>query len=81
MNIAKVSRREALLLGISAATGGLLLGCAVPRIVPVGSRSASGSAQLNAWVSIAPDGIITLITPGAELGQGIYTSLDRKSVV
>ncbi|HQW08672.1 MAG TPA: molybdopterin-dependent oxidoreductase [Steroidobacteraceae bacterium] len=75
MNIAKVSRREALLLGISAATGGLLLGCAVPRIVPVGSRSASGSAQLNAWVSIAPDGIITLITPGAELGQGIYTSL------
>lgn len=75
MNVVRVSRREALLLGISAATGGLLLGCAAPRTIPVGSRSASGPTQLNAWVSIAPDGIITLITPGAELGQGVYTSL------
>lgn len=42
--------------------------------MPAAARSTA-AARLNAWVSITPDGRITLITPGAELGQGIYTAL------
>ncbi|MBV6416547.1 MAG: Isoquinoline 1-oxidoreductase subunit beta [Steroidobacteraceae bacterium] len=68
MKVVTLSRREALQLGL-AATGGLLLGCATS-----GSRRAA-MARLNAWVAVAPDGTITIVTPGAELGQGVYTSL------
>lgn len=75
MQVVKISRRGALQLGLSAATGGLLLGCATPRTTPRFGATPPAPAKLNAWVSIAPDGIITLITPGAELGQGVYTSL------
>ncbi|MFO1510749.1 MAG: molybdopterin cofactor-binding domain-containing protein [Steroidobacteraceae bacterium] len=75
MQVVKISRRGALQLGLSAATGGLLLGCATLRTTPRLGATPPAPAKLNAWVSIAPDGIITLITPGAELGQGVYTSL------
>ncbi|MGE0581656.1 MAG: molybdopterin cofactor-binding domain-containing protein [Steroidobacteraceae bacterium] len=75
MSVVKVSRREALQLGLSVASGGLLLGCVTPQRAADGSGKSAPPAQLNAWVSIAPDGLITLVTPGAELGQGVYTSL------
>ena len=54
--------------------GGLLLGVALP-----GSRARAGggaaAAALNAYVRIRPDGVITLIMPKVEMGQGTYTSL------
>ena len=29
----------------------------------------------NVWLTIAPDGIITMVSPAAEMGQGSFTSL------
>lgn len=36
--------------------------------------SASGG-RLNAFVKIAPDGVITIVSPALEMGQGVNTSL------
>ena len=40
-----------------------------------GEAQAAGSGRLNAYVSIAPDGTITIQQPVAEMGQGISTGL------
>lgn len=82
MSVVKLNRREALALGLSA-TGGLLLGCSTPvprRADDIGAVTGAGAAAaepvaLNAWVGIAANGRITLVTPDAEMGQGVYTAL------
>ncbi len=30
---------------------------------------------LNGWILLAPDGTVTVVSPKAELGQGIHTAL------
>ena len=37
--------------------------------------AATRDAQINAWVRIAPDGTVTILTAGAEMGKGSMTSL------
>ena len=36
---------------------------------------ADAPASLTAWVTIAPDGATTIVSPAAELGQGTFTTL------
>jgi len=67
-----VSRR-AFLQASGAASGGLMLGVTL---------SASGPANAagilytpNAWVHIADDNTITLLSARSEMGQGVYTSM------
>ena len=39
------------------------------------SIAAGAGAKFNAWVTIGSDDIVTVITPAAEMGQGVLTSL------
>lgn len=70
----RLTRRRALALGL-AGTGGLLLGVPLARAREVSAGVPASDIPLNAYLRIAPDGTITLITPDAEMGQGVYTSL------
>lgn len=64
------SRRD-FLKTTSVATGGLLMGFALP-----GTLQAAGAVYTpNAWVHIADDNTITLISARSEMGQGVYTSM------
>lgn len=72
------SRRDFLKL-TTVTGGGLILGFnwfsvdASPVIVP-GSAIAAGSLGFNSYLSIATDGIVTIMSPNPELGQNIMTS-------
>ncbi len=53
--------------------GGLMVGLALPL---AGPAQAAGLVHTpNAWVHIADDNTITLISARAEMGQGVYTSM------
>ena len=39
------------------------------------ARAKSVAQGITAWVRIAPDDVITILTPGAEMGQGSMTSI------
>ena len=70
-NVIETSRRD--FLKTSAVVSGLLLGVSLP-----GLREAKAAGTLhtpNAWVHIADDNSITLITARSEMGQGVYTAL------
>ena len=63
-----ISRRLFLKTGV-AAGGGLLLSFNLP-----GLSHAEAGASLNAYVRIAPDGIVTIASKVPEVGQGIKTA-------
>ncbi len=54
-------------------SGGLMLGVALPAAGPV--QAAGLLHTPSAWVHIADDNTITLISARAEMGQGVYTSM------
>ncbi len=68
-----ISRREFLAgtagLTFSFALGGSLLGRASE------APAAEQAVKMNAWVTIGVDDTVTIMLPGAEMGQGIMTSL------
>lgn len=71
--IAATSRRDFVKLSALGA-GGLLVGVAVPGLVK--HAKAAGTLHTpNAWVHIADDNTITLISARSEMGQGVWTSM------
>jgi isoquinoline 1-oxidoreductase subunit beta len=64
------SRRH--FLKISAAAGG---GFMLRAMLPGVARADAGAAPLNAFIRIAPDGIVTIMSKNPEIGQGIKTML------
>ena len=66
--------RRGFLKTSSLATTGLVFGFALP--ATVGEALAAGTLYTpNAWVHIADDNTITLISARSEMGQGVYTSM------
>ncbi|MEC3911421.1 molybdopterin cofactor-binding domain-containing protein [Sphingobium sp. CR2-8] len=68
--IVALDRRGFLALG-----GGLAVGVAIGGAARAEAQGASGA--LNAYVAISPDGNVEIVTPGAEMGQGIADALPR----
>jgi len=74
--IAKIARRT-FLLGSVAVIGGVAFGYwkyKQPYGNPLDDRLTDGEASLTPYVKVASDGI-TIITPRAEMGQGVHTTL------
>jgi isoquinoline 1-oxidoreductase beta subunit len=64
----------------SAAGGGLLLAFnwtnaeAKPKILDPTAEAVANSIEFNSYLSISPEGIITIFSPNPEVGQGIKTA-------
>ncbi|MES3016802.1 MAG: molybdopterin cofactor-binding domain-containing protein [Bacteroidota bacterium] len=82
MSVKPVSRRDFLKTTGLAGTA-LFLGFYFPasgkaaKIVSGGTAAAAGEVQLNAWIQIAADGLVTLTDHRAEMGQGSYQSVPQ----
>lgn len=72
---ARAPTRRQFLVG-TGAVAGLMVGFALwPRQWPNARRVADDDVLLNAWISIAPDGQVTVAVPQAEMGQGVFSGL------
>jgi isoquinoline 1-oxidoreductase beta subunit len=76
---ADLSRRDFLKFS-GAAGGGLVLGFYLAsgqdgRAAEIVNASQGGDGKLNAYIRIAPDNTVTLISKRPEMGQGVKTSL------
>src|SRR6516164_792927 len=74
------SSRRIFLKASVTAGGGLLLQAVLPPLVQVAiadapAAPADQAASLNAYIRIAPDGIVTIMSKNPEIGQGIKTML------
>ena len=66
--------RRSVLAGLGGMTFCLALGDDGMRLVSP-AEAALANASITPWVRIAPDGRITILSAGAEMGQGSMTSL------
>jgi len=68
--------RRFFLKASAAAGGGLLLQAVLPPLARTAmADTAAEAASLNAFVRIAPDGVVTIMSKNPEIGQGIKTML------
>ena len=69
----KLKRRSFIKTSALAATG-LIIGFTYDpkNILAANSKIRN---ELGMWIRVLPDGIITLIVPSSEMGQGVNTSL------
>ncbi len=74
-------KRRTFLLAGSGIAGALIVGWGVrPPRARLNAESAvmpleRGEVQLNGWLKISAEGIVTVAVPRAEMGQGVYTAL------
>lgn len=68
----RVGRRTFLQM-TALAGGGMMLGLYIKPGAP--AAKSAGPATLNAFVTIAPDGVVTIMAKNPEVGQGIKTTL------
>ncbi len=73
---ARLSRRAFMTASLTAG-GGLLLTLHLPAAARAAGAPAerSESAEINPFISIAPDGIVTIMAKNPEIGQGMKTTL------
>jgi len=64
----EIGRRAALI-------GGALAGLTIAVGIPDGRAAQADTAELGAFIRIAPDGAVTIVVPCFELGQGSQTGL------
>jgi isoquinoline 1-oxidoreductase subunit beta len=69
-----ISRRS-VLAGLSGMSFCVALGNDGVRLMSQAQANALANAPVTPWVRIAPDGKITILSAGAEMGQGSMTSL------
>src|SRR6266545_1888470 len=69
-----ISRRS-VLAGLGGLTFCIAVGNDGVRLMSQAQANALANAAINPWVRIAPDGKITILSAGAEMGQGSMTSL------
>jgi isoquinoline 1-oxidoreductase subunit beta len=67
-----LNRRE--FLGTAAGLT-LALTIAPEQFAGLGEASADAPLSPNAWLTITPDGTITIVSPAAEMGQGTFTTV------
>ena len=67
--------RRGVLAGMGGMTFCLALGTDGVSLVTEAQANTLANAQVTPWVRIAPDGTITVLTAGAEMGQGSMTGL------
>lgn len=72
--MAKISRRAFLISGL-AVGGGLVVGYALWPAHKLKLKAGQGESILSAWLKIGEDGVITVVVPQVEMGQGVHTSL------
>src|SRR4051812_16494105 len=70
LNVTDLNRRD--LLGGAA---GLTLSLALAPLALPNEAAADASFAQSAWLNIATDGTITIVSPAAEMGQGSFTTL------
>ncbi|HTN26462.1 MAG TPA: molybdopterin cofactor-binding domain-containing protein, partial [Burkholderiales bacterium] len=69
------------MIAVGVAAGAMVVGGALfyaPRDRlrrPAGLAAPAGSSAFNAWLSVGPDGAVTVFVPRQEMGQGITTAL------
>jgi isoquinoline 1-oxidoreductase beta subunit len=73
MDKTRITRRGAL-AGLGGMSFCLALGADGAKLFSAAEASTDAKA-FNAWVRVAPNGAITIISPGAEMGQGSLTNL------
>src|SRR5260370_25849259 len=67
--------RRSVLAGLGGLTFCIAVGNDGVRLMSQAQANALANAPVNPWVRIAPDGKITILSAGAEMGQGSMTSL------